>query len=81
MRERLKRYTYQLMGSQAGEALPYLEHLMSLPYSDPQAGERLRRMEAGQLRQQVFLAVRDLLLLEVLQPAACVGIGRFALGR
>ncbi len=64
VRERLKRYTYQLMGSQASEALPYLEHLMSLPYSDPQAGERVRRMEAGQLRQQVFLAVRDLLLLE-----------------
>jgi predicted ATPase len=37
---------------------------MSLPYSDPQTGDRLRRMEASQLRQQVFLAMRDLLLLE-----------------
>jgi class 3 adenylate cyclase/predicted ATPase len=64
VRERLKRAVYQLMGTDGEEALPYLEHLMALPFSNPQAGERLQRMEAGQLRHQTFLTLRDLLLLE-----------------
>ncbi len=62
--ERLQRYAHQLLGSQADEALPFLEHLLSLPYSDPAAAERLRHLDASQLRQQTFLAVRDVFLLE-----------------
>lgn len=64
VRERLKRTIYQLMGADAEEALPYLENLMGLPYSNSQAGERLQRMDAGQLRHQIFLTLRDLLSLE-----------------
>ncbi len=64
MRERLIQNTYQAMGSQATEILPFLEHLLSLPYSDPETAERLRYLDAGQLRQQIFLAIRDLLLVE-----------------
>ena len=63
-RERLSRYMYQLLGDQADEMLPYLEQLMSLPFSNAEAGERLLRMEAEQLRQQIFLAVRDFLSAE-----------------
>jgi len=32
------------------------------PYSDPAAADRLVHLEAGQLRQQIFLTVRDVLL-------------------
>jgi len=63
-RERLSRFMYQLLGDQADEMLPYLEHLMSLPFSNIEAGERLLHMEAEQLRQQIFLAVRDFLSME-----------------
>ena len=62
--ERLGRQVYQVMGAMAGETLPYLENLLSLPYSDPTAADRLKHLEARQLRQQTFLAVRDLLLVE-----------------
>lgn len=62
--ERLGHYVYQVMGSQASETLPFLEHLLSLPYSDPGAADRIRNLDARQLRQQILLAVRDLLLLE-----------------
>ena len=64
VRERLVQNMYQALGSQAAEALPFFEQLLSLPYSDLQAAERLRYLDAGQLRQQIFLAVRDLLLAE-----------------
>ena len=60
----MKRVVYQLMGTHADEALPYLEHIMGLPHSNPKVGERLQRMDAGQLRHQSFLTLRDLLLLE-----------------
>ena len=64
VRERLKRVVYQLMGTHADDALPYLEQIMGLPLSNPKASERLQRMDAGQLRQQIFLTIRDLFLLE-----------------
>ncbi|HEX7972907.1 MAG TPA: tetratricopeptide repeat protein, partial [Anaerolineales bacterium] len=62
IRERLTQSSYQTLGNQAGEVIPYLEHLLSLPYSNAEAAERLRYLDAGQLRQQIFLAVRDLLV-------------------
>lgn len=64
VRERLIQTVYQALGSQAAEVLPYFEQLLSLPYSDIAAAERVRFLDAGQLRQQIFLAVRDLLLAE-----------------
>lgn len=51
-------------GPQAGEVLPYLEQLLALPPSDRQAASRLQALEAGRLREQTFLAVRELLLAE-----------------
>lgn len=64
VRERLIQYTYQTMGTQAADVIPYFEHLLSLPYSEPGASERLRYLDAGQLRQQIFISIRDLLLAE-----------------
>jgi predicted ATPase/class 3 adenylate cyclase len=64
IRERLTRTIYQRMGEQAVDALPYLEHLMSLPYSDIATGARLQRMEPEQLRQQIFLTFRELISIE-----------------
>lgn len=62
--ERLVAKSYELLGSQAGEVLPYLEHLLGLEHADELAAERLALLDAGQLRQQIFLAVRDLFLAE-----------------
>ncbi|MEW5868129.1 MAG: tetratricopeptide repeat protein [Chloroflexota bacterium] len=62
--EKLQESTRQLMGAQAEDALPFLENLLSLPPSGPASAERLRHLDAGQLRQQTFLTVRDLFLLE-----------------
>ncbi len=57
----------EVMGPASPNALPYLEHLLSLPLSDKQAAARLRALDADRLRQQIFLAVREYLLAE----AAC----------
>jgi len=50
-----------IAGNRAPEILPYLEHLLSLPYSDPGSAERIRYLDASQLRQQLFLAFRTYL--------------------
>lgn len=49
------------------ERLPYLEHLLSLEPSDAGASERIKYLDAGQLRQQIFLTIRDLLISETRQ--------------
>ena len=54
----------ELLGSQAAELLPYLEHIFSFEHSDAITAQRLTYLDAGQLRQQIFLAVRDLLVAE-----------------
>ena len=64
VRERLIQYTYQTMGTRAADVIPYFEHLLSLQYSEPGAAERMRYLDASQLRQQIFIAIRDLLLAE-----------------
>jgi class 3 adenylate cyclase/tetratricopeptide (TPR) repeat protein len=63
VRERLRQTLSGLLGDAAGEALPFLESLFSLPPSEA-AAEQLRFLNPSQLRQQVFLAVRDVLLAE-----------------
>lgn len=63
-RDRLRARVEAVMGAGAAEALPYLEHLLSLRPSDPQAAARLSGLAADQLRQRVFLAVREYLLAE-----------------
>lgn len=64
VRERLCAKVNEVLGGQGVELLPYLEHLLSLEHADEATSERLAYLEAGQLRQQIFLAVRDLLVAE-----------------
>jgi len=67
LRTRLAQTAEDLLGSQSDEALPYLEYLLSLKPSSEEAAERLLYLDAAELRQQVFLAARDLLVAEARQ--------------
>jgi class 3 adenylate cyclase/tetratricopeptide (TPR) repeat protein len=72
-RRRLISKVNELLGSQAAELLPYLEHIFSFEHSDPLTAQRLAYLDAGQLRQQIFLAVRDLLAAEAFrQPLVLI---------
>jgi predicted ATPase/class 3 adenylate cyclase len=62
--ERLEQKVTQVVGDQAAGILPYLRHLLSLPLRDASIAERISYLDAGQLRQQIFLAVRELLVAE-----------------
>lgn len=62
VRTRVQESVSELMDAQAGEVIPLIEHLLSLNPSDESASKRLYYLDAGQLRQQVFIAARDLLL-------------------
>ncbi len=62
--ERLHRNVSHALGRRASDVLPYLEHLLGLPLSDLAASRRIEYLDAGQLRQQIFLAVRNLLVAE-----------------
>jgi predicted ATPase/class 3 adenylate cyclase len=64
VRDRLAQTLFQAMGGAAVETLPYFEYLMSLHISDPAAAQRMQYLDAGQLRQQIFLAARNLFLAE-----------------
>ncbi len=64
LRTRLAEKVEFLLGQQAVECLPYLEYILSLKPVSADAAERLSLLDAAQLRQQVFLAVRDLLVAE-----------------
>ncbi len=48
------------------QILPYVENLLGLPPLERDLAERIRHLEPAQLRQQTFLAVRDLLKQEAL---------------
>lgn len=61
---RLVQHVNRSLGNRAGEILPLLEGLLSLEHSDPQAADRLRYLDSGQYRQQLFFAIRDLLIAE-----------------
>ncbi|MBN1667222.1 MAG: AAA family ATPase, partial [Anaerolineales bacterium] len=62
IRQRLAKTTHTLLGGRAVEVLAYLEQLFSLRPSDAQVAERIEFLDANQLRQQVFIAVREVLL-------------------
>ncbi|MGH2522466.1 MAG: adenylate/guanylate cyclase domain-containing protein, partial [Anaerolineales bacterium] len=73
VREQLSRRAHAALGLKAPDTLPYLEHLLGLQPADAPSAERIQYLEPGQLRQQVFLAVRDLLLAEAQrQPLALI---------
>ena len=59
---RLREYVSLALPERVEEVLPYLEHFLSLPLSDPNASIRIEFLAAEQLRQQIFLSVRDVLL-------------------
>ncbi len=61
IRGRLEHEMLAILGEAAREAMPYLEYLLSLKSTDKAVADRIRYLDASQLRQQVFLAVRDLL--------------------
>ncbi len=67
VRERLVSRVSQALGTEAGETLPFLEHLLSLESSDEKAAGRLSYLDAEQLRKQTFIAMRNLLLAEARQ--------------
>jgi predicted ATPase len=47
-----------LPGLRVEDHLPYLEHLLSLPPSDPAMARRIEFLDPSRLRQHIFLAVR-----------------------
>jgi predicted ATPase/class 3 adenylate cyclase len=62
--EKLVSKVYEILGSQATGYLPYLEHLLSLEHADETVTKRLAYLDASQLRQQIFIAVREFLVAE-----------------
>ncbi|RPI23611.1 MAG: hypothetical protein EHM70_22300, partial [Chloroflexota bacterium] len=60
VQQKLTETVSDLVGQRSAEIIPYLEHLLSLPPSNAAAAERIRFLDASQLRQQIFLAIRDL---------------------
>ncbi len=61
-RERIKAGILELVGERGTlELLPYIENLMGLPPTERELAERIRHLEPVQLRQQMFLALRELL--------------------
>ena len=65
--ERLITKVNQVLGSESKNVLPFLEKLLSLELTDPVVARRLRHLDAEQLRQQTFIAVRNFLLAEAKQ--------------
>lgn len=62
---RLRKRVTQALPDRVDDVLPYLEHMLSLPLSNPDSAKRIDYLAADQLRQQIFLAVRDLILADV----------------
>ncbi len=64
IKERLAAKTVELFGESDTDSLPFLENLLSLELDESRGAQRLMLLEAEQLRQHTFLAVRDLLKME-----------------
>ena len=64
VRARLAELVEETLGERASEVVPYLEHLLSLKPTSATAVSRISQLDADQLRQQIFIAVRDLLVAE-----------------
>lgn len=65
-RARVREHIARVLKDQSSrdQVLPYLEHLLSIPIAERELADRIRYLEPAQLRQQIFLAVRDLLVAE-----------------
>ena len=64
---RLQEHVTRVLPGRVDDILPYLEQMLSLPLSNPETAKRINYLAADQLRQQIFLAVRDLILAEAQQ--------------
>ncbi len=64
VREKLTRKVDDLLGAHGSEVFPFLEYLFSLKTISGETSEKLRFLDAPQLRRQIFMAVRDLLVAE-----------------
>lgn len=64
---RLRELVNRVLPNRIDDVLPYLEQMLSLPLSSPETAKRIDYLTAEQLRQQIFLAVRDLILAEAQQ--------------
>lgn len=62
IRERITQQLKTLFAGNVEHIRPYLEHVLDLEPSDEAAAERLGFLDPKQLRQQIFLAIRDLLI-------------------
>jgi adenylate cyclase len=67
LQARLQEYVTRVLPKRVDDILPYLEQMLSLPLSNPETAKRLNYLAADQLRQQIFMAVRDLILAETQQ--------------
>ncbi len=62
-RDKIRTRVREIVGERALlDTLPYIENLMGLPPTERELAERIRHLEPVQLRQQMFLAMRDLLV-------------------
>jgi len=64
LRERLVEKAVELFGEAHANVLPFLENLLSVQGTDSLTAQRLALLDAEQIRQQTFVAVRDLLRAE-----------------
>jgi predicted ATPase len=64
VQSRLSKQLMGVLGTQAEDVLPYLEYMLSLPLSESSMPERIPFLTADQLRQQIFIAVRNWLVAE-----------------
>jgi predicted ATPase len=62
--ERLVTKMYDLLGNQALNVIPYLEYILAIGRTETEVSNRLMHLDAAQLRQQIFLAVKELILAE-----------------
>jgi len=62
--ERLVTKMYDRLGNQAINVIPYLEYILAIEHSETEAADRRMHLDAAQLRQQIFLAVKELILAE-----------------
>ncbi len=64
IQQKLAKHVLGVLGTQTQEVLPYLEYMLSVTPSDSSMLERIEYLPADQLRQQIFIAVRNWLVAE-----------------
>ena len=62
IQEKLRSKVSELLGTESASLLPFLEKLFNLDPSDASASQKLDYLDAEQLRQQNFIAIRNFLL-------------------